>query len=84
MAEVDLGIGAPVIVLGEEVVLGTNDFSLKVRGECWVVLGQTLDTQVATEKRFAQVNMFDLDLDLVDLSLGLLCAAESASGSEER
>lgn len=44
---------------------------------------QTLDTQVAAEKRFTQVNMFDLDLDLVDLSFGLLRAAKLASGSEE-
>lgn len=41
VAEVDFGIGAPVIMLGEEVVLGTNDFSLKVGGECWVVFGQS-------------------------------------------
>lgn len=44
---------------------------------------QTLDAQVAAEKGFAQVNMLDLDLDVVDLSFGLLCAAELASRSEE-
>lgn len=83
MAEIDFGIGAPVIMLGKEIILGTDDFSLKVGGECWVVFGQSLNTQVAAEERFAQVNMFDLNLDLVDLSFGLLRAAKLASGSEE-
>ena len=44
---------------------------------------QTLDTQIATEKRLAQVDVLDLDLDFVDLSLRLLCAAEPAAGAEE-
>lgn len=97
---------APVIVLGEEVVLCADDFPLEIGGECRVVLGQsypkgprwlamtqlenaaelerqTLDAQVAAEEGFAQVNMLDLDLDVVDLSFRLLCAAELASRSEE-
>lgn len=41
MTEIDFGIGAPVIMLGKEVILGTNNFSLKVGGECWVVFGQS-------------------------------------------
>jgi hypothetical protein len=41
MAEIDFGIGAPVIMLGKEVILGTDDFPLKVGGECWVVFGQS-------------------------------------------
>lgn len=44
---------------------------------------QTLDAQVAAEEGLAQVNMLDLDLDVVDLSFGLLCAAELAPRSEE-
>lgn len=45
---------------------------------------QTLNAQVAAEEGFAQVNMLDLDLDIVDLSFGLLRAAELAPRSEER
>lgn len=106
VANVHFVVCAPVIVLGEEVVLCADDFSLEVGGECRVVLGQsyrhgqgwlamtqpensteleqqTLDAQVAAEEGFAQVDMLDLDLDVVDLSFGLLCAAELASRPEE-
>lgn len=41
VTQVDLGVGPPVIVLGEEVVLGADDFSLKVGSEGWVVLSQS-------------------------------------------
>lgn len=83
VANVHFVVCAPVIVLGEEVVLCADDFSLEIGGECRVVLGQSLDAQVTAEEGFAQVNMLDLDLDFVDLSFRLLCAAELASRSEE-
>lgn len=43
---------------------------------------QTLDAEVAAEERFPQVNVFDLNLDLVDLPLGLLRPRKAAAGSE--
>jgi hypothetical protein len=53
-------------------------------GTCAESERQTLDAQVAAEEGFAQVDMLDLDLDVVDLSFGLLRAAELAPRSEER
>jgi hypothetical protein len=44
--------------------------------------GQTLDAEVAAEERFSQVNIFDLNLDLVDLPLGLLGPREAAACSQ--
>lgn len=84
VADVHFVVCAPVVMLGVEVVLCANDFSLEIGGQCWVVLGQSLDAQVAAEEGLAQVNMLDLDLDVVDLPFGLLCAAELAPRSEER
>lgn len=43
--------------------------------------GQTLDTEVTAEERFPQINVFDLNLNLVDLPLGLLCPLEAAACS---
>lgn len=57
---------------------------MRTRGESsdWDGKGQTLDTEVAAEERFPQVNVFDLDLDLVDLPLGLLRPREAAACSQ--
>lgn len=41
VANVHLVVCAPVVMLGEEVVLCANDFSLEIGGQCWVVLGQS-------------------------------------------
>jgi hypothetical protein len=41
VAQVHFGVCAPVIVLSEEIVLCSDNFSLEIGGECWVVLGQS-------------------------------------------
>lgn len=41
------------------------------------------DFQEAAETRFGHIDVFELDLDLVHLLVGLLLAAEFAEGAEE-
>lgn len=45
---------------------------------------RTLDPQISTEKRLAQINIFDLDLHVVHLSLGLLRAGKATACSQKR
>lgn len=35
--------GSPIIVLGEEVVLRTNDLALEIRRECGVIFGKACE-----------------------------------------
>lgn len=44
---------------------------------------RTLDAEVTAEIRLGQVNVFDLDLDFVDLPVGLLRSFEFAPGAQE-
>ena len=43
----------------------------------------TLYAEVAAQEGFGEVDVFDLDLDFVDLAVGLLGSAELAAGVEE-
>ena len=43
----------------------------------------TLNAQIAAEKRLSHINMFDLYLNLVDLSFRLLGAVKFATGAQE-
>lgn len=43
----------------------------------------TLYSQVSAEERFGQVDVFDLDLHVVDLAIGLLSPVELAAWVEE-
>lgn len=44
VAQIDLAICTPVLVLGIEAVLGSNNFSLKIRCECRMIFGQTFNS----------------------------------------
>ena len=87
MAQVDLAVSAPALILSKETVFRPDNLSLKVCSEGWVVFGQswklvliltylrdpagrpTLYAQVTTEKGFPQIDVLNLNLDVVDLSL---------------
>ena len=43
----------------------------------------TLNTEVAAQIRLREVDVFDLDLDVVDLSVRLLRPFEFAAGAQE-
>lgn len=45
---------------------------------------QTLDSKVATEIRLGHINMFNLDIDIVDLTVWLLSSSELAAWTEKR
>jgi hypothetical protein len=40
VAQIDLSVGPPVLVLGKEAVFASNNLSLKISRECGVILGQ--------------------------------------------
>lgn len=44
---------------------------------------RTLNPQVAAEEGLAEIDVFDLDLYLVYLSLGLLCSSKAAACAQE-
>lgn len=46
-------------------------------------LGGTLDTEVATQVRSSEIDVFDLDLHVVDLPVRLLRPFEFGAGAEE-
>ena len=48
------------------------------------VLARTFDAQVATQERFAHVDVFDFDLDLVLLAIRCLVAPETTAGAQQR
>lgn len=43
----------------------------------------TLNTEISAQKRFLHVDVFDFHLDIIHLSLGLLCPVEAAPGAEK-
>jgi len=43
---------------------------------------RTLNAEVSTEKRLPKIHMLDLDLDVINLPLRLLCAVEFAARSQ--
>lgn len=81
MAQIDLHISTPVVVLGEKTVLSSNNLAFEICGEGWMIFGQALNTQVSAKERLAHVHMLDLDLNIVDLSLRLLSPVESTAGT---
>lgn len=50
VAKVHLVAGSPVLMLGEETVLGTDDFTLKICCERGMVFGQALDAQITAKE----------------------------------
>lgn len=80
---VNLFVGPPLWPVGLKSVLCANDFAFKVGCEGRVVIGQSLYPEIATQTVLFHVDIFDLHLNLVHLSIGLLCAFELAAGLEE-
>lgn len=55
---------------------------MSARGGEWIChSGHTLYAQVSAKEGLGHVDVFDLDLDVVDLAVGLLGAFELAAGS---
>lgn len=73
----------PLLMPGLEGVFGANDLALEVCGESWVIVGESLNAQVAAYERLFHIDMLYLHLDFVDLAVRLLRAYESRSGLEE-
>lgn len=44
---------------------------------------QTLDSKVTAEIGLSHIDMFDLDVNIVDLAIALLCSDEFATGAKE-
>lgn len=68
---------------GLEGVFGADNFAFEEGCQGWVVFGQTLDAEVAAEIGFVHVDVLDLDVDIVDLSVGLLGPCELAASPEK-
>ena len=73
VANVHFVVCAPVVMLGEEIVLCADDFSLEIGGQCWVVLGQ------AYPKR-ARLVSYDATRDLCRIGATNLGCASSRRG----
>ncbi len=83
MLEVDFLAAAPGGVGGFEEVLGADYLAFEESGEGGMVVGEALDAEVAREGGGGHVDVFDFDLDVVDLAVGLLGSAEFAAWLEE-
>ena len=59
-----------------------KDRGLVGAGVEWMIW-LTLNTEVTAEIRLSEVDIFDLDLHVVDLSVRLLCSFEFAPGAQE-
>jgi hypothetical protein len=64
-------------------VFGANDFTLEVCSKGWVIVGESLDAQVAADEGLFHIDMLYLYLNIVDLAVRLLRAYEPRSGFEE-
>lgn len=82
VAQVNLAICAPVLVLSIEAVFRSDDFSLKICCKSGMILGQTLNPEIAAKERLSHVDMFDFNLHVVDLAFRLLCTVELATWTE--
>jgi len=70
-------------MFGLEGVLRSNNFPFKVCCECRVILGKAFDAEIPTQERLIHVDMLDVDLNLIDLSIRLLGTPKLAAGEEE-
>jgi len=52
-----------------EGIFGANDFAFEVGCEGGVVCCETFDAKIATEERLCHVNIFNLDLHVILLSI---------------
>jgi len=78
---VHLLIGAPFRMFFGKSVFRSDDFAFEVGSQARVVFRQALNAQVAAQKRLFHINVLDLHLNIVDLTVRLLIAMEFASRS---
>lgn len=74
---------APVWVIRQKPIFRADDLAFEKGCERGVVFRQALNSEISTQGRFSQVNVFDFNLNIINLPLRLLRAVEFATRSQE-
>ena len=77
-------IRTPLCMSCLERVFCADYLSFEECGKRWVLMRETLDAEIAAEVRLAHIHMFDVHLNIIHLTIGLLGAFEATAGTEER